>query len=224
MLNDALFVVFSAVLAKDSADNDNLSLKDVALARLLLDAHLQTVSYQSIDNLAVLGVLEIFYHIDGDDFTDTVNLGKFFGRSVTQGVDVLEVSRQQFCRCLAHHAYSECKDHPLEGHLLRGFYGLYDLSCRFLTVALIVKLRGLQLVQVGDVVNQSSFIIGIHRLCPQGVDIHGLAGDEMFYSSLYLWRAARIVGAIVHSLPFTPLQECAANRTVGDEGYRLRIG
>ena len=37
---------------------------------------------------------------------------------MAQGLDVLEMARQQLCRRLAHHAYSECEDHTFERNLL----------------------------------------------------------------------------------------------------------
>ena len=45
----------------------------------------------------------------------------------------------------------------------------------------------------------------------------------MLNASLYLWGTARVVGAIMHSLPFASLQEGAAFRTMGDKGYRLCV-
>ena len=71
--------------------------------------------------------------------------------------------------------------------------------------------------------NQSVAVIVIDGFRSEGVDVHGLAGDEVLDTSLDLRWTAHIVRTIVGSLSFHPHEGSPALRTNGDKPHGLCI-
>ena len=124
---------------------------------------------------------------------------------------------QQLGRGLSHETDTEGKDHPLEGHLLRGGNTVDNPLGRLRARAVAVDLLYLDLVEVGHVLDESLTVIVVNGLWAQRVDVHGLAGDEVLDAPLDLWRTAGVVRTVPGSLALISHQRGAALRAALDE-------
>ena len=210
-------------MCKHPTDHDALPRELVGeVSRLSLrEFHLQSVVTQPPDNLLILLIVEV-----GDDalrhhLTDTLYLLQLLESGVHQGVDILEVTRQQLGRGLAHKADAEGEHHALKGHFLRRSDTVHDPLCRLRARAVTIDLLHVDQIEVGHVLDQSLTVVVVDGLWAQRVDVHGLAGDEMLDATLDLWRTTRIVRTIPRCLALIAHQRRTALRTTLDKLHRL---
>ena len=157
-------------------------------------------------------------------FAYSIDMCQFVERCRHQLVNILEMSCEQFCRCLAHKPYSEGEHHSFERHLFRSLYSVNNLPCRLFPASVAVNLLYVDVVEVCYVFHQSMTIVVVNGFWAERLYIHSLAGYEVFNASPYLWRASCIVWAIVYSLSFISYQWCATLWTNFCEGNGYCIG
>ena len=70
--------------------------------------------------------------------------------------------------------------------------------------------------------DQSLTVVVIDGFGTKGVDVHGLAGNEVFDATFDLWWTPRIVRTIPGSFTLVSDERCSTFRTAADELYRHR--
>ena len=162
----------------------------------------------------------------GDDalchhLADTFNLLQFLYSCIHQRIDILEVSRQKFGRCLADKSYSQCKHHALKWHILRCCDTVHYTLSRLCATTIAINLLHVDVVQIGYVVYQMVTIVFVDSLWTQRVDVHCFAGDKVLYAALNLWRTPSVVRTIPRCFALVAHQWRAAFWTTLDKLYRL---
>ena len=162
----------------------------------------------------------------GDDalghyLADTLNLLQFLKACIHQRIDILEMARQQLSRRLAHKTDAEGEDHTLERHLFRGGDTIHNPLGRLGARAIAINLLHIDVVEIGNVMDESLTEVIVDGLRAEGVDVHSFAGDEVLDAPLDLWRTTRIIGTIPGGLALIAYEGCAALRTALDELHRL---
>ena len=168
LFNDGL-VLITTMMSENTADHDALTSQLVGyVSRLRLrEFHLQTIPPQSLHNLEVRGIMEITDDTLGHHLTNPLNLLQFLKSRMHQGIDIFEMTGQQLRRCLSYKSDTQGKDHALKRHLLRGGNAIHDPLGRLRPTAITIDLLHVDVIQIGNVMDESLTIVVIDGLRAQ---------------------------------------------------------
>ena len=127
-------------------------------------------------------------------------------------------------RSLAYEADAQGEEYALEGNGERGMDAVDDLPGRLLTRSVAVDLFDANVVEVGDVVNETTAVVFVYGFRADGVDIHGSTGNEVFDSPFDLRWATRVVGTVVGCFAIVAYQLRTAFRATVDKLNGLSRG
>ena len=127
-------------------------------------------------------------------------------------------------RRLADKPYAQCVEHTCKRNFARTEKAFHNVGRRLLAQPGQHRhLFRLQVIQVGHIPNHPFRIEKCGGLLANSLDIHRLAGDEMYDTSDYLGRTAAAVGTVPGRFAFVPYELRSALRTVCDELERFAV-
>ena len=203
-----------------------------------VELELESGLAQVHEDFEVFGVVEVVDDAVGDALAHILHRHQLLFRGVGDRIHRFEVAGELLGGHLAHKADAQGEHHPFERYLLRCLdarqdvlYGLFAEGERLRFAVRIFdnllqteKLLIGEAVEVGDIVHQSVGVEHVDLAFAEGVDVHGLAGDEVLQPALDLRGAVVGVGTEDARLALGLLQRGAADRAVRDERHPLRVG
>ena len=186
--------------------------------------HLQTRFAQTVQNLQVTDVLEVLHDVLRDLRTHIFDGAELFGGRPLEAVYRVVTACNLLRRRLAHHPYSERKEHTRPRHLFGGFDTVQNVLRTLLAQPFLRRdILQAQVVNVGDVMQQPFLIEQVNRLFAKTVDVHRFATYEMLDLPFYLRRTTGLVRASPSCLAFHPHQCRPALRASRGENKVLMV-
>ena len=153
---------------------------------------------KSLDQFSVRRIAEELGDAFGDARADFVDVLQFFDAGAGQGFHRSEMLGQELRRAFAHHPNSQSVDHSLQWQLLRIFDLVENVLRRLIGEALQAQQIFLrEVINVGDILDQSFFNQLVDERFAHAVDIHDAARGEMQNRSQQFGGTIRIHAAVV---------------------------